>query len=122
MNDIVKQSGLKAASFCNGIKRYQQTFLIVELIKKSISESRQITIEDIVSVYLDKKFPTPYSSAIGWWEDSNGKWIHYYCSRETYIKYKMNNHLEDKAKNWFMSNLGAAIIKGKLLVIPIIEL
>jgi hypothetical protein len=122
MTDILRQSDLKAASFCNGIKRHNQTFLIVELIKKSIAESRQITIQDIINVYLDNKFPASYSSAIGWWEDSNGKWVHYYCSRETFVRYKNNNHLEEKARGWFMQNLGAAIIKGKLLVIPIIEI
>lgn len=110
---------IQAASFNNGVKRYNQTALIVKMISDKIKEGTQIRRQDIVECYLENFFPGGKGVKLGWNGDG---WRTQYCTKEIYIKYGVQNQLESKALNWFMTNLGAAIIKGRLLVIPIIDI
>lgn len=121
MSNIIAQSELRPASFCNGIQRESQTNLIVDLIVNCIKENRIITLDDILNCWFraDKR-----QSINGWGIDKNGdkKYTFYYpYEREEILKY-CRPQAETRAKQWFMNNLGAAIIKGKLLVIPVISL
>ncbi len=122
MTDIVKQSEFKPLSISNRLgKSSLQVTIIVELIKKCINENRVLLKEDIINSYVEwqdtgrtyRKFMTCA------YDKSTGKY-----GRIILTKDEFHNHwtTETKAKQWFRSNLGSAIIQGKLLVIPIIEI
>lgn len=120
--DIYFNPNLRPASFVNGIQRYNQTFLIVKMITKCIKEEKRITLNEIVECYLEQMFPSEHSTKLGYYPTGDGRVYHGYIKRDLFVKERGLNNLDAKAKGWFMVNLGAAIIKGKLLVIPIIDI
>ena len=123
-NEIAVQSDLQAASFSSGLTKAElQIKLVFKLLSYSIKEKKAITKNDIIECYLDYIFHGDediiYRKALDWKQynpDMTGN-----VTRYT-IREKHNWYCERSALEWFKKNLGAAILKGKLLVIPIIEI
>lgn len=86
-----------------------QLTLLVEFLQDAITNNIVIDKEQINKLYVDYMFREG-SPFIIW---VTGMPI----TRKAYIVHK-----EKHAMNWFVRWLGAAIIKGKFLIIPIIKL
>lgn len=130
--NITRQSDIKAVSFSGSSRLTIQIKLVVDLIKSSIDKNSPITKEDITSIYIDwriaakkgltKQVISHYESRFN---EYHGKyfdhavWKHTEATREGFTAQWDTQYL---ARQWFKNNLAAAIIKGKLLVIPIIDI
>jgi hypothetical protein len=95
--------------------------LVVGLIKECVEQKKPITREDIIKIYTEfyiktgKKFKE--YEWLGWTNTPQERWFE--VDRDRFSKHwKTSNN----AKQWFKNNLAAAIIAGKLLVIPVIEI
>lgn len=123
MTEIIKHTELKAASFHNGIVKLDvQVSLIIKLLMTSINENKALSKEDIINCYLDFSFrdgrETIYRKGLDTsnWGGRNG------IVTKDYLKNEIPLYTEHLALDWFRKHLGSAILKGKLLAIPIIEL
>lgn len=120
-NKISIPSDLKPVSFTNCVKDTLQIKLIVALITKSINENNAISIEDIINCYTTYKLNTHGKLTKELWLG----YSHVPQSKRVDItqeEFKALYGTKMAARQWFKSNLGSAIIRGKLLVIPIIEI
>lgn len=104
---------------------------ILNLLKISLETKRVICREDIYNVYIDWRFGK--GALVPFWQ-SEFKWV--------YVDYLQRQEWRDQGKKvylprmewiekrnykacaiaWFKNNLGAVILKGKLIVLPIIEI
>lgn len=118
--NIAKIQDLKPASFGFGNDRsYSQTKYIIDLLKSSIEESKIITREDIVNCFLDYKFHGIKIIKIS----ERNYWAGEYEIKEyTRDEYRKTKCYPPTIVQWFKSNLGGAILKGRILAIPIIEI
>lgn len=119
--DIQKISPLTPVNF-NGIKNNDSfsVQLIIELLSKSIQESIPITIDDIRSLYIEYSMTVKrHRSGLIWKQDENGKFCYQYAkTKEEWLRWGSKR----RAITWFKQNLGSAILKGRILAIPIIEI
>ena len=123
---IIKDSHLQVASFVPPNRIYSQTRVIIQMLIDSVKNGKPITKEDITNAYIDwkvsegkKLIDKVYN---GWeWKEKGFNYQYSYIevSKE---KYATLYETPGNARNWFKSNLGAAIISGKILAIPIIEI
>lgn len=124
-NDIVKHSGLKPASFSTPSRGTLQIEMIVDLLKSSIENGKQISIDDIIETYMNwkekvgREFTKEVWNGAGAYSRGLPNYSHVVVTRD---EYKKQYGVSMQARNWFKSNLGSAIIKGKILAIPIINL
>lgn len=96
-----------------------QTELITQLLTKSIQECRPISRADIINTYADyieKRCGYHYAEV---WKGVGQGYKKEKITRDEFI---MLWHIKSKSTQWFKTNLGSAILRGKLLVLPIIEL
>lgn len=122
MNEIVQHSELKPASFQNGSDRtYLQTKIIVDLLKRGVEEQRMLTRDDIIKCYVDFAQRDNKKLMVWRWKDSGDGWRNHHVelSPEEYANEWL---VRQRAITWFKQNLGAAIMKGKVLAIPIIDI
>lgn len=116
MEDIVRQSEFKPLSISRESgKSTLQVTLIVGMIKMCINDNKPLSIDDILDCYISyqhkcDRYRTFSIFRFQRWEK---------LSEEDFRK---EYQTISKAKAWFKNNLGSAIIQGKLLVIPIIEI
>lgn len=104
----------KASSFSVASRTGEvQSKIIVTLLSDAIKKERSITREDIMKAHTDYIFYTAdfYFQRIPTYNGLQRKKVHkrFYTPNWS------------KAHQWFKSNLGAAIIKGKILAIPVID-
>lgn len=118
------QRQLTPASFKNNDRTTKQVDMIVDLLQTSIKEQRQITLDDIIKTYVnwrEKNGREFYKEVFnhGWKE----KGEHYYkYPRITRKEFSELPETKMTARNWFKNNLGSAIIRGKVLAIPVINI
>lgn len=112
MTDIVKQSDLKPASFQYDYKLTNGQKKLLSLLHEKINSSQVIERDDIVQLYIDAMCRN--SQKMKWNYELQRK-IPKEVTKDTWW-------IRTEALSWFKSNLGACIIKGKLLVIPIIDI
>lgn len=94
-----------------------QTSIILAVLNRAIKTSTPVSKNDIISAYKTAKFKgKPYLVVCTKWDKNAQRWI--------YEKQSINEYSVwyNDALQWFKSNLGAAIIKGKVLAIPVIEI
>jgi hypothetical protein len=125
-NSISRSTPLSAVSFETKNRVTPQINLVVGLIKKCVAEQRPITTNDIINIYVewrqkhrwDNKF---YTKTWQGWSGPTyvGK---YHYTQITADEYKNEEDARHLSRIWFKNNLAAAVIKGKLLVLPIIDL
>lgn len=117
----------KAVSFESGLRLTPPIKLVIGLLTNSIHENRAITKNDIVATYMDWRdtqrcYGSKYYKrrCLGL-NRLTDKWIyeHVEVTRDEYMTL---SHIQMNARNWFKSNLAGAIIRGKLLVIPVIDI
>lgn len=110
----------KPASFIYDGKYRRGVELVTSLIKKSIEENKAIEKEDILDLYwLFKSHGGTKAVFIHNYDRAKGAWEWIKATRENFGD---NYRIRENAPNWFKNNLGSAIIQGKLLVIPIINI
>jgi hypothetical protein len=116
--ELIKQSELKPASFQNRTDRtLLQTELILELLTKGIKENKVIDRDDIINCYVKYVFREGRVVTIQKMQD--WKWVDLIVDEEDF---KKEYWTKSKALNWFKCNLGAAILKGRILAIPVIDI
>lgn len=115
---IQKGSNLEVASFVDfNNKLTDGQKWLLELLSTRIKEKQPITKEDIIEVYFKtcaKNGTIRYREGL----TSRLDWRQVNCMQLT----KEDKFAEKLAVMWFQNNLGRCITKGKLLVIPIIEI
>lgn len=120
--EIQKISDLKPASFSmSGRNDSLQVKLIVELINDSIKNEKPITLDNIRNAHAEYSMNAKRNgTGYGWHTNADGKkqwrrsiskdeWLNCHCCPSLSI-------------TWFKNNLGAAIMKGRLLAIPVIDI
>ncbi len=122
MSGLVKLGDIKWMKFDEQPKEDTVSVrLIIKLLTDCINEGRQVTIDDIRGIHADYSMQRGMHRA-GWvWdkkEDPNGKWVRAKTKQEWLDNY--SSHY--RAIPWFKTNLGNAILKGRLLVIPVINI
>lgn len=124
-NSLIKQTDIKAVSFSGNTRSTPQIQLVIKLLKYSIEANKPTTMEDIINTYIDwrvahSRNPLTKDIYIG---NKGGHWSENYArviiEREEYAKMHSSKML---ARAWFKGNLASAIIRGKLLVIPVIDI
>lgn len=107
----IPPSGIAFHPKVRGLSHGQQT--LIDMLKTHVNEGKQVTREDIINCYMAaaEKPRTKYS-----YQCVNGVWQYVSVTRTStdWDTYR-------KAMDWFKKNLGACIVRGKLIVIPIIE-
>lgn len=128
MNEITRRSDVKAVSFSANNRITPQIKLVIALIKQSIERNKPISKEDIINTYCDYREMHPYAPhrrlpifyKEEWKYSNNSRIVSY--KEISRAEYATTYTARLNAMQWFKGNLAAAIIKGKLLVIPIIEI
>lgn len=122
MNQVSKISNAVPSSFESPSIRLtpQQSQLLI-FLKDKVHSNSQITRDDILDFYLKnvkkssgyKKHLQRYNHALGIWEYTG----------ETEIRLWKNEwNIKIQAIQWFKNNLGSVILKGKILILPVIEI
>lgn len=121
MGEISKIGFSGVASFAVRKRKASATAeLIIALIERSIREQLAITRDDIYVLYWLYKTDNETNSLPPTREFMNGHgWQDITFDRETFV-----NHwrFQRNAIGWFKGGLASAILEGKLLVLPIIEI
>lgn len=121
MTDIAKASKMMPASFETRGKGAVQTMLIVKLLTESANNKSVVKYEDILECYLSAIFygkTTVTRSEYNWGRKDEGpRWVLVVYDRDAYRK----RAYKAQVLQWFKTNMGSAILKGKILAIPIIE-
>lgn len=116
---LAKQSDLKPVSFSafkDNLTEGQK--LLLAMLKKHIEEGLPITKQDILDCYVKSVSNADGTKTIRDWNFVHGEFV--YFTKE--VVYKDTYRARTYANQWFKNNLAACIIKGKLLVVPVIEL
>lgn len=117
MNELVKHSGLQPASFDDGKRKDTYAIqLVIDLLKRKIKTGTPVTIDDIRGIHADYSMKRDLHRA--GYKYENGQWI----KAKTKQEWLDNWSSQYRAIPWFKTQLGAAILKGRLLVIPVIDL
>ena len=122
MMDLQKISDIKPASFVpNNREDSLQIKLILRLLKSSIDNGKAITLDDIRMLHAEYSMTVMRNGAgYGWfWDDRLNRTYR----RAKTIEEWLHSHSQPSLSiTWFKNNLGAAILKGKILAIPVIEI
>lgn len=108
------QQNIKAVSFGEDVNSltFGQT-LIIKLLSDRLKEGKPVSKQDITDVYCRAMAPKGQKNR--WQYQSDGSW------KNTAVTLKDHWSAHYYSGSWFMRNLGACIIKGKILAIPLIE-
>ena len=121
-NAPAQVNDISVASFAlrSNRKGVKTAELIIALINKSIEEQAAITREDIHRLYWLYKTDNETAPMQEQREFVSGEgWKNVVFDRESFI-----NHwrMQRNAIGWFKAGLSSAILEGKLLVLPIIQI
>lgn len=140
-NKIIKNSTTQIISFDSyKPKITDANKLILEFLKSSYENKKIICKNDIYNIYCfwkfgegkmtnKRKYTYDYYDQIFYHDTSTGekrtkKVYGKIYSNEIMTKEEYINSFGNKTKSigWFKNNLGAVILKGKLVVLPVIEI
>lgn len=119
MVDIAKNSELNPVNFDNSFNDLTKgQTLLLQLLVNKLETKTPITKEDIETCYIQSVSNNGIKKIFTL--ESNGIGGYHYRNIDTDLK----THWATKSKSlqWFKMNLGSCILKGKLLVIPVIEI
>lgn len=110
---------IQPASFQSRSDRtFLQTEYIVHLLKRGIDEQRILTREDIIDCYVSFYFHGKEKLVRREWNYFERKEV-----ENTYTPEEFRAKLyAPSVIQWFKNNLGAAILKGRILAIPLIDI
>lgn len=118
---IQKQSDLKPAPFDSSFSRLTKgQTLLLNMIRKHIDENKPITREDIAECYGEAMGTKELMEYEGHY-DENGKWQSRFYRAMVDVS-KDEHRKKWRSLQWFKLNIGACIMKGKLIVLPVIEI
>lgn len=111
---VVKQENKKV------LTHYQKC--IYKDLCDAVKEKRPITRESIIRLFLHSKYPKSTKANLFVEEYTIYRPI-YKKVNNSYTLEEMENRSEIKAKAvaWYKTNLGSVIVKGKLIILPIID-
>lgn len=97
---------------------------LLKLLQTKLTKKEVITKEDILTLYLLEVKGSETYRKYGTKPHPNPEYTHRITDYDNYTTHKWREvyGIQNTAVNWFKNNLGSCIIKGKLLVIPVIEL
>lgn len=120
--ELQKISNITPASFITNNKEDSlQIKLILHLLKNSIKNGIPITLEDIRNTHAEYAMLSRRNgSGWNWFINEKGEKIWRQAkSKEEWVNSYSTSRLSIL---WFKNNLGAAILKGRILAIPVIEI
>lgn len=115
-NELIRQSDIKPVAF-NDIMVNRPRFsghYLLKLLKDKMEAGQPITRDDISETYIKTCSKDGVTIRI--------RYNLHFGKTNAIQADKSHPIVKQRALAWFKLNLGAAIIKGKLLVIPIIEI
>lgn len=120
--ELAKSNQLNAASFDSMKRGWLAVDMIINLLKTAIKEERKVTIDDIVNAYADYRIKRNLG-LLAWVRSGTGTHGRF-LNKAKMEKEKWVESIYNKrdARTWFMKGLGAAIIEGKILAVPIIDI
>lgn len=120
--EILKTADYPVANFAATTPKCSyQVELIVKLLIASVQDKKPITISDIQDIYA--QYAMKASRHNTHWRvfyDKDGKRQCEYL--KTLQEWREYYATASKARGWFKANLGAAILSGRILAIPVIEM
>lgn len=123
MTDLQINTNLEAPNFSCDIRKPKdslQITLIVRLLTDCLKNKTPITITKVMDTYAEWQATAKSHIYCMRAVHENGETKHIRIkTKEDYLKYYVNPF---NSRGWFKMNLGAAILKGKILAIPIIEI
>jgi len=117
---VAKIENKSPANFGNYNDRfYLQAKYIIQLLNDSANNGTIINRNDITNCFVDFKFHEKEILVV----EENDYWLNKRVRKE-YNRTDFLNRYDTKLNSlqWFKSNLGSAILKGKILAIPVIEI
>jgi len=124
-NQIVKLSDLKPASFDdrNLVRVTDGQNALIAFIKDKAEKGEIITRDNLLDFYIEKVKGSEYYKVYGKKSHPDPNYTHMIPDFDNYrlAKWREVSDIKSQAIQWFKNNLGACILKGKLLAIPIIE-
>jgi hypothetical protein len=122
MLELQKISDFQAANFqANTKEDTLQVKLVIKLLTDSIKTNTIITLDDIKDIHAEYVMASKRNgTGYGWFIDDDGKksWRRAKSKEE----WKSSHCYDSLSLTWFKNNLGQAILKGRLLAIPVIQL
>lgn len=126
MNEISKVSELKPASFDNSavIKLTDAQSSLISLLKKKAVKMEAITRDELLDFYIKNVKGSENYRVYGRKPHPNPEIPYMIPDYDNYTDRQWREYWNIRALaiTWFKTNLGACILKGKLLAIPVIEL
>lgn len=123
--ELVKQNISTAVSFDNkkDVLREVEKKLIL-LLRESIEKSKPITKDIILDFYIKNIKKSETYKTYGKKPHPDYRYTFQVTDYDNYKihKYRDDYNIKTIALQWFKANLGSVIIKGKILIIPIIEI
>ncbi len=117
MQELAKKSEIKPVSFDRSLRgvTHRQT-LILKLLSDRLKEGSPVTKADIRDIYARSHSEDGFAF-VRQYCNIDGVWGYHK------VRVDLRTHWrgETNAMQWFKTNLGSCIIKGKLLAIPVIE-
>lgn len=123
-NQIAKLSDLKPASFDDrAIRMTDAQSALIIFIKENAEKGEIITRDKLLDFYIEKVKGSEHYKVYGQKPHPNPIYTHMITDYDNYKlkKWRDDWNIKTQAIQWFKNNLGACILKGKLLAIPIIE-
>ncbi len=112
-------SNISPASFSQrGNRTFLQTEYICKLLTWGIENNIAITRDDIIDCYVDFRFHNVEIVREMYFDFFEKTYVHKEYTKEQFRK----KVYRPTALGWFKNNLGAAILKGSILAIPIINI
>lgn len=120
----VKNSALSIQTTSQLIKLTKGQNILLKNIDSSLSKQKPITLEEIVKMYCNGVSKTHTKSHYKY--DSGSCRFDKYTTHDIYESYRNNDSLfkytlRPRIKTWFINSIGSLVVKGKLLIIPVIE-
>jgi hypothetical protein len=109
---------LTPASFVGSGRNKPQVQLVINLIKRKIKDEQPIQSEDIIDTYTYWRINHSRSKlTLSTFIPPSWRIVEYSAE-----DFKKQHSVKALSLQWFKNNLASAIIDGKLLVIPIIDI
>ncbi len=122
MGNIQKESDFKPLIIqASGRKPAQSHILLINFLKKCAIENKVVDRDSIIELYIYSKYgkakfiSIQESPVYSRWHDNADKML-------TRNQFKQERLVTSRAMSWFKSSIGACVITGKLIVLPVIDI
>ncbi len=97
---------------------------LLKLLSEKLKKKEILDRDEILEFYLKhiKKDETYQERVTRYGYDARGNHTEYYTGEVKILKWRDHSDIRAVSTAWFKTNLGSVILKGKLFIIPVIEI